>query len=82
MQQKSVVEMGKMFLTCVFWSLWKTRNRACFVNVMPHFFIIDAYCSKQVITSGICTTKMHTAVHKCEEPQVLKQTKNRSTYQS
>jgi hypothetical protein len=41
MQQKSVVEMGKMFLTCVFWSLWKTRNRACFVNVMPHFFIID-----------------------------------------
>jgi hypothetical protein len=26
----------KIFLAAIFWSIWKTQNRACFENILPH----------------------------------------------
>jgi hypothetical protein len=26
----------KIFLAAILWSIWKTINRACFDNVLPH----------------------------------------------
>jgi hypothetical protein len=44
MTEKTIV---KSFLAAIFWSIWKTCNRACFDNILP--LIQVEFCSSFVI---------------------------------